>query len=55
MPTIREVVGWIAKLGGYLGGNSNRAPGAQVLWEGIQRADDIIETVKLFTDFARGP
>lgn len=55
VPTIREVVGWIAKLGGYLGRNSDRAPGTQVLWEGIQRADDIIETAKLFTDFARGP
>ncbi len=54
-PTIREVVGWIAKLGGYLGRNSDRAPGTQVLWEGIQRADDIIETTKLFTDFTRGP
>ncbi len=55
VPTIREVVGWIAKLGGYLGRKSDREPGTQVLWEGIQRADDIIETVKLFTDFARGP
>jgi hypothetical protein len=55
VPTISEVVGWIAKLGGHLGRKSDRAPGTQVLWEGIQRADDIIETVKLFTDFARGP
>lgn len=54
-PTIREVVGWIAKLGGYLGRNSDRAPGTQVLWEGIQRADDIIETTKLFTNFDHGP
>jgi len=55
VPTIREVVGWIAKLGGYLGRKSDRAPGTQVLWEGIQRADDIIETVKVFTNFAHGP
>lgn len=54
-PSIREVVGWIAKLGGYLGRNSDRAPGTQVLWEGIQRADDIIETTKLFTNFDHGP
>jgi hypothetical protein len=26
-----------------------------VLWEGIQRADDIIETVKVFTNFIHGP
>jgi hypothetical protein len=55
VPTIGEVVGWIAKLGGHLGRKSDRAPGTQVLWEGIQRADDIIETVKLFTNFAQGP
>lgn len=55
VPTIREVVGWIAKLGGYLGRKSDREPGTQVLWEGIQRADDIIETVKVFTNFTHGP
>ena len=55
VPTMREVVGWIAKLGGHLGRKSDREPGTQVLWEGIQRADDIIETVKIFTDFTRGP
>ena len=54
-PTIREVVGWIAKLGGHLGRNADRAPGTQVLWEGIQRADDNIETTKLFTNFDHGP
>ena len=55
VPTIRDVVGWIAKLGGHLGRKCDREPGAQVLWEGIQRADDIIETVKVFTTFAHGP
>jgi hypothetical protein len=55
VPAIREVVGWIAKLGGYLGRQSDREPGTQVLWEGIQRADDIIETVKVFTNFIHGP
>jgi hypothetical protein len=54
-PTIREVVGWIAKLGGHLGRKCDREPGTQVLWEGIQRADDIIETTKLFTNFDHGP
>jgi hypothetical protein len=55
VPTIGEVVGWIAQLGGYLNRRSDHEPGTQVLWEGIQRADDIIETTKLFTDFAQGP
>jgi hypothetical protein len=55
VPSIKEVVGWIGKLGGHLGRKSDRPPGTQALWEGLQRADDIIETVKLFTDFKRGP
>ena len=55
VPTIHDVVGWIAKLGGHLGRKSDREPGTQVLWEGIQRADDIIETVRVFTNFAHGP
>lgn len=55
VPSISVVVGWIGKLGGHLGRKSDRPPGTQVLWEGIQRADDIIETVKLFTDFKHGP
>jgi len=55
VPAIREVIGWIAKLGGHLGRNSDRPPGTQVLWEGLQRADDIIETVKIVTKFAHGP
>jgi len=42
-------------LGGHLGRNSDRPPGTQVLWEGLQRADDIIETVKIVTKFAHGP
>ena len=54
-PSIRDVIGWIARLGGYLGRNSDRPPGTQVLWEGLQRADDIVETVKIFTNFGQGP
>ncbi len=55
VPVIREVIGWIAKLGGHLGRKSDRPPGTQALWEGLQRADDIIDTVKIFTKFAEGP
>ncbi|MEO8615558.1 MAG: IS4 family transposase [Luteolibacter sp.] len=55
VPTIAVVVGWIGKLGGHLGRKSDRPPGTQALWEGLQRADDIIETVKLFTNFKNGP
>lgn len=55
VPTITEVVGWIAKLGGHQGRKCDGPPGTQALWEGIPRADDIIETVKLFTNFDHDP
>ena len=56
VPAIREVIGWIAQLGGHLGRNSDRPPGTQVLWEGLQRADDIVETAKIFfAHLARAP
>jgi len=48
VPAMREVIGWIAQLGGHLGRKSDRPPGTQVLWEGLQRADDIVETAKIF-------
>lgn len=56
VPAIREVIGWIAKLGGHLGRNGDRPPGTQVLWEGLQRADDIVEMGKIFfANPARAP
>jgi hypothetical protein len=56
VPAIREVIGWIAKLGGHLGRNCDRPPGTQVLWEGLQRADDIVEMGKIFlANPARAP
>lgn len=54
-PTIKEVIGWIGKLGGHLGRKSDGPPGTQALWEGLQRADDIAEMFKIFTNFDRGP
>ena len=51
-----DVVGWIAKAR-----RSPRPqvrpsePGTQVLWEGIQRADDIIAAMTIHANFAHGP
>jgi hypothetical protein len=55
VPSIKEVIGWIAKLGGYLGRKCDRPPGTQVLWEGLQRSDDIVETFEILTNLTRGP
>jgi hypothetical protein len=55
VPTMQEMVGWIGKLGGHLGRKCDRPPGVQVLWEGIQRTDDIVAAMTIHADFARGP
>ena len=55
VPTIREVVGWVGKLGGHLGRKCDGPPGTQVLWEGLQRTDDIVAAMTIHAHFADGP
>ena len=43
-PTLGEVVGWIAQLGGFLGRKGDGEPGVKVLWRGLRRLDDIVGT-----------
>ncbi len=40
-PSLNEAIGWIARLGGFLGRKSDGHPGAIVLWRGLQRLSDI--------------
>ena len=40
-PTLREAMRMVASLGGFLGRKSDGEPGAQTLWLGLQRLDDI--------------
>lgn len=54
-PPLGDVVHWIAKLGGYLGRNSDPPPGTQVLWKGLEKFDVIVETVGVFTNFGADP
>jgi hypothetical protein len=35
-PPLREAIRWIARLGGFLGRNSDGEPGTQTLWQGFQ-------------------
>jgi hypothetical protein len=43
-PTLREAVRMVAtRLGGFLGRKSDGEPGAQCLWRGLQRLDDITQ------------
>jgi hypothetical protein len=40
-PTLGEAVGWIAKLGGFLGRKHDGVPGVKTLWRGLRRLDDM--------------
>lgn len=43
-PTVRQVVRWIAQLGGFLGRKSDGEPGITAVWRGWQRLQDIAAT-----------
>lgn len=41
VPTVRQVVRWIAQLGGFLGRKHDGEPGVTVVWRGWQRLHDL--------------
>jgi hypothetical protein len=47
-PTWNEAVRLVGRLGGHLGRKSDGEPGAEALWIGLQRLDDITETYSIF-------
>ena len=44
LPTVHQVVRWIAQLGGFLGRKSDGEPGVTVMWRGWQRLQDLAAT-----------
>lgn len=50
LPSLRQTVGWIAQLGGFLARKSDGDPGPMSLWRGLQRLADIADTWLLFHD-----
>lgn len=46
-PTVRQVVRWIAQLGGFLGRKRDGEPGITVIWRGWQRLQDMADTWSL--------
>ncbi len=48
-PPLREVVLWLAKLGGFLGRKGDGDPGVKVLWRGLTRLQDIVLGFRLAT------
>ena len=50
-PKLKEIVVWIAQLGGFLNRKSDNKPGVKIVWIGIQRMRDFTllwETEKLY-------
>jgi len=54
-PSLREAIHMIASLGGFLCRKGDGEPGTKVLWLGLSRLDDIIETYKIFTSALSPP
>ena len=52
-PTLGEAVGWIAKLGGFLGRKHDGFPGVKTLWRGLRRLDDIMTGWLLFNQLKK--
>ncbi|MBK8283939.1 MAG: IS4 family transposase [Ahniella sp.] len=48
-PTLRVAVRLVAELGGFLGRKGDGEPGAQTLWRGLQRLDDLTDMYRVFT------
>lgn len=46
-PTVRQVVRWIAQLGGFLGRKGDGEPGITTIWRGWSRLTDIAEMYRL--------
>ena len=44
LPTVHQVIRWIAQLGGFLGRKADGEPGIMVIWRGWQRLQDMAAT-----------
>jgi hypothetical protein len=44
LPTVHQVIRWIAQLGGFLGRKADGEPGITVIWRGWQRLQDMAAT-----------
>ncbi|RKU15351.1 transposase, partial [Candidatus Poribacteria bacterium] len=54
IPSVSEVVIWIAKLGGFLARKSDGNPGVMVIWRGWQRLNDISNAFAIFQNSTEG-
>ena len=48
VPTIKEAVSYLAKLGGFLGRKSDGEPGVKVIWRGLNELHIVLKYQQLF-------
>jgi len=53
LPTVHQVIRWIAQLGGFLGRKADGEPGITVIWRGWQRLQDMAATWYLIVNERR--
>ena len=46
IPTVKEIVSYLAKLGGFLGRKGDGEPGAKVIWKGLNELTIVLEHYK---------
>jgi hypothetical protein len=46
IPTMKEIVAYLAKLGGFLGRKGDGEPGAKVIWKGLNELNIVLEHYK---------
>jgi len=51
-PTLREAMRRVAALGGFLARKGDGEPGAQTLWRGLQRLDDLTDMFRIMLEVA---
>jgi hypothetical protein len=52
IPTMKEAIRWLARLGGFLARKSDGEPGVKTLWRGCRTFYDIIEGVNLLNNIS---
>jgi len=48
IPSVHDVISWIAQLGGFLNRRADGPPGVTYIWRGWQRLNDIVRTYLIF-------
>lgn len=51
VPTLREMIHLVASYGGFLGRKGDGEPGIKTLWQGLERCNDIVNSIQAVREF----